>query len=211
MAENKKSVLLYCDLIHTVEKLTDEDAGKLFKHYLRYVNDQNPDAPTPIVDIVFEPIKQQLKRDLVKWDERAERSRENGKKGGRPKKNEEPSKTQRVISKPRKPDTVKVTVKDTVKVKDIDIKESHPIIDWLNENCPEVQKMKKPITQSEAEKLIIDYKDNPALLKETFLSMENYAPLRKKSVSANLTVRKWSKKDGSTQMETRQPKRVHKI
>ncbi len=69
MAENKKSVLLYCDLIHTVEKLDDATAGQLFKHYLRYINDQNPTPQNPIVDIAFEPIKQSLKRDLVKWEQ----------------------------------------------------------------------------------------------------------------------------------------------
>lgn len=68
MAENKKSVLLYCDLIHTVESLSDIEAGLLFKHYLRYVNDLNPQAPDRITQITFEPIKQQLKRDLKKWE-----------------------------------------------------------------------------------------------------------------------------------------------
>ena len=66
--ENKKSFILYCDLIHTVEKLNDTDAGELFKHLLRYVNDQNPETLNPIVDIVFEPIKQAFKRDLKKWE-----------------------------------------------------------------------------------------------------------------------------------------------
>lgn len=69
MAEEKKSVLLYCDLIHTVEKLDDQTAGKLFKHYLRYINDENPETDNTIVDIVFEPIKQNLKRDLKKWEQ----------------------------------------------------------------------------------------------------------------------------------------------
>ena len=36
MAENKKSFVLYCDLIHTVEQLPDEVAGKLFKLILNY-------------------------------------------------------------------------------------------------------------------------------------------------------------------------------
>jgi hypothetical protein len=69
MAENKKSVLLYCDIIYTVEELDDVDAGLLFKHYLRYINDQNPEPPSKLVKIVFEPIKQTLKRDLKKWEE----------------------------------------------------------------------------------------------------------------------------------------------
>ena len=44
MADNKKSFLLYCDLIHTVQKLSDDQAGKLFKHVLEYVNDLNPET-----------------------------------------------------------------------------------------------------------------------------------------------------------------------
>lgn len=68
MAENKKSVILYCDIIHTVEELSDEEAGRLFKHYLRYINDLEPEAPDKITKIAFEPIKHQLKRDLVKWE-----------------------------------------------------------------------------------------------------------------------------------------------
>jgi hypothetical protein len=70
MAENKKSVLLYCDIIHTVEELDDVDAGLLFKHYLRYINDQDPEPPSKLIKIVFEPIKQNLKRDLKKWEEK---------------------------------------------------------------------------------------------------------------------------------------------
>jgi len=84
MANGKKSVLLYCDIIHTVKKLTDEQAGKLFKHYLKYINDEDPKTDDVIIDLVFEPIKQNLKRDLKKWEKRADNSRENGKKGGRP-------------------------------------------------------------------------------------------------------------------------------
>ena len=66
MATNKKSFLLYCDIIHTIEKLSDEQAGKLLKHILRYVNDQDPIAEDVLTEIAFEPIKQNLKRDLVK-------------------------------------------------------------------------------------------------------------------------------------------------
>jgi len=115
MAEGKKSVLLYCDLIHTIEKMDNETAGQFFKHYLRYINDLNPQTDNTLVDIVFESVKQNLKRDLKKWESRAEKSRENGKKGGRPPK-KEPKETQQVNSKPKKPvkDTVTVTVTDTV-------------------------------------------------------------------------------------------------
>ena len=68
MAKDKKSFLLYCDIIHTIEKLTDEQAGKLLKHILRYVNDQDPTAEDVLTEIAFEPIRQSLKRDLVKYE-----------------------------------------------------------------------------------------------------------------------------------------------
>lgn len=67
MAEGKKSFLLYCDLIHTIRKMPDEKAGQLFKHILEYVNDEMPETEDLLLQLVFEPIKQQLKRDLEKW------------------------------------------------------------------------------------------------------------------------------------------------
>lgn len=82
MAKDKKSFVLYCDLIHTVNKLSDEDSGKLLKHLLKYVNDEDPETDSPIVDIAFEPIKQQLKRDLKDWESKINKRREAGKKGG---------------------------------------------------------------------------------------------------------------------------------
>jgi len=69
MAKDKKSFVLYSDLIHTVELLTDKQAGELFKHILLYVNDKNPKTESSITKISFEPIKQQLKRDLVKFEQ----------------------------------------------------------------------------------------------------------------------------------------------
>lgn len=80
MATEKKSFLLYCDVIHTVEKMKDVDAGALLKHILRYVNDQNPVTDNPIVEIAFEPIRQSLKRDLVKYENIRTRNSENAKK-----------------------------------------------------------------------------------------------------------------------------------
>jgi uncharacterized phage protein (TIGR02220 family) len=79
MAKDKKSFLLYVDLIHTIEKLTDEQAGKLFKHVLKYVNDKNPESDQ-FTEVVFEPIKQTLKRDLEKYEGIRQRNSENAKK-----------------------------------------------------------------------------------------------------------------------------------
>lgn len=67
MAENKKSFILYADLLNVVNKLPKEKAGELFVHILKYVNDMNPETDDLVINIAFEPIKLQLKRDLKKW------------------------------------------------------------------------------------------------------------------------------------------------
>jgi len=81
MAKDKNSFLLYCDLLHTVEKMPDEKAGQLMKHILRYVNDQNPKTDDLIIQLTFEPIKQRLKRDLKEWESKRNKRSEAGKKG----------------------------------------------------------------------------------------------------------------------------------
>lgn len=120
MAEGKKGFILYADIIHTVKKLPIEKRGELFTVILEYVNDKNPEVSDLLVELVWEPIKHQLKRDLKKYESRAERSRENGAKGGRPPKNpEEPKKPSGLKDnpeEPRKPDTVNGI--DTVIVND---------------------------------------------------------------------------------------------
>jgi len=79
MAHDKKSFLLYADWIHTVERLNDDEAGQLFKHILRYVNDLNPAPENRVVEISFEPFKQQFKRDLAKWETTREKRSKAGK------------------------------------------------------------------------------------------------------------------------------------
>ena len=94
MAQNKKSFILYCDYLDTFSALPDEFAGKLIKHILEYVNDKNPQSDDWMLNATFNPIKQQLKRDLKKYEKIQERNRANGALGGRPKKTQ---KTQWVI------------------------------------------------------------------------------------------------------------------
>lgn len=84
MAEGKKSFVLYADQAGIFNKLPDDKAGQLIKMIFAYVNDKNP---TPgddlIMQLAFEPIMLQLKRDLRVWDEAKSKRSEAGKKGGR--------------------------------------------------------------------------------------------------------------------------------
>lgn len=77
MAKDKKSFLLYIDLIHTVSKMPDDKAGILFKHILDYVNDNNPVTDDLIIQLTFEPIKQHLKRDLIKFEKTCIKNKNN--------------------------------------------------------------------------------------------------------------------------------------
>lgn len=102
MATGKKSFIAYCDWLETFEELDDAEAGRLVKHLFRYVNDLDPQTEDKLTKMTFIPIKQTLKRDLKKHEAVAERNRENGAKGGRPKK---PTGLSGLNEKPKKADS----------------------------------------------------------------------------------------------------------
>jgi hypothetical protein len=124
MAANKKSFILYTDLIHTVSKMPNDKAGELFKHILKYVNDENPETEDLIIQLTFEPIKQQLKRDLKDWESQRNIRSEAGKKGMLNRWNNKDNTVITEITKDNSvmqpitniTDNVTVTVNDTVNV-----------------------------------------------------------------------------------------------
>lgn len=149
MAENKKSFILYCDQRSVIDMLPDDIAGKLFKHIYAYVNDENPTSDDLLINLAFEPIKLQLKRDLLKWEDSAGTKSINGRLGNLKRwnldlhtkviKNEITLEDAETIAKHRKTsqgdnpqsppianiavnvtDNVNVTVTDNVKVNDIE-------------------------------------------------------------------------------------------
>lgn len=69
MAKDKKGFLLYADQKAIFEQLTNEKAGELIKFIFSYVNDENPHTEDMLINVAFTPIKQQLKRDLEKFEE----------------------------------------------------------------------------------------------------------------------------------------------
>ncbi len=60
MAEGKNKIIVYKDWIKKFEALKDAEAGKLIKHFFRYVNDLNPVAPDRITELSFIDIEQTL-------------------------------------------------------------------------------------------------------------------------------------------------------
>lgn len=81
MADNKKSIIVYADWMEQFTTLTDEEAGRLIKHFFMYVNDLNPTPIDRITEISFLPIKQSLKRDLKKWEKELDDRSLNGRIG----------------------------------------------------------------------------------------------------------------------------------
>jgi hypothetical protein len=77
MAEGKNSIIVYRDWIDIFEDLEDDEAGRLIKHFFRYVNDQNPDPPDRLTGLMFKTIKSTLKRDLKLWEAKSQKNREN--------------------------------------------------------------------------------------------------------------------------------------
>lgn len=79
MAKDKKGFILYADQISIFDALTDAEAGVLIKHIFKYVTDQNPiPNDNRIIEMAFIPIKQQLKRDLVKYEGTKDKKSESG-------------------------------------------------------------------------------------------------------------------------------------
>jgi hypothetical protein len=180
MAKDKKSFILYCDAIHTVEKLSDTDAGQLLKHLLRYVNDQNPTTDNPLVEIAFEPIKQQLKRDLVKFEDVKVKRSEAGKAGAN-------KRWQDIANANKGIQTIAniaVNDNDNVNVISKDIYRSFAHLS---------------ITNADVEKLLEKYNINE--IDEVLDSIENFKG-NKKYTSLYLTANKWlSKNKKSTEVE----------
>ncbi len=177
MAKDKNSFLIYCDIIHTVEKLDDVQAGKLFKHLLKYVNDQNPIAEDIVTEIAFEPIKQSLKRDLQKYETIRERNKENANKRWNATASDRIPKVQK-----RTKNADSDSVSDSVISKDIYRSFAH-----------------LSITNSDVEKLLEKYSINE--IDEVLDSIENFKG-NKKYTSLYLTANKWlSKNKKSTEVE----------
>jgi hypothetical protein len=176
MAKDKKSFILYSDAIHTVEKLSDTDAGQLLKHLLRYVNDQNPTTENPLVEIAFEPIKQQLKRDLVKFEDVKVKRSEAG-KAGATKRWQDIANANKGIQTIAK---IAVNDNDNVNVISKDIYRSFAHLS---------------ISVDEVDKLLEKYSINQ--IDETLDAIENYKG-NKKYVSLYLTATKWLSKNASS-------------
>jgi len=109
----KKSFILYQDQRENFELLPDKECKELLMAIFDY-----PDVKelSPLAKLSFVSIKNQLKRDLDKWNNIMERNRINGKLGGRPITQSKPKKPSGLSGNPKNPVTVNDNVTVTVNV-----------------------------------------------------------------------------------------------
>lgn len=125
MAEDKKGFILYADQKELFSQLPDELAGKLIKHIMAYVNDEDPVSEDIVINIAFTPIKLQLKRDLVKFEETKGRRSIAGKIGAEKRWQtmaKDSNRIQAIANDSKAKQTIaKIAVNDNVNVKEKDI------------------------------------------------------------------------------------------
>ena len=64
----KKSLILYADYIKHIERLSDDEAGKLFKAIFEYVNEGRLPDLDGMSAMAFSFISNQLDNDLQKYE-----------------------------------------------------------------------------------------------------------------------------------------------
>ena len=114
MAQDKKGFILYADQKSLFYKLPNDKAGELIKHIFSFINDENPTTDDLLIEIAFEPIKQQLKRDLKKFESAKKQRSEAGKRSAELRKEQRKATPVEIVERK----VTKSTVKDNVKVND---------------------------------------------------------------------------------------------
>ena len=90
------SFILYTSYYALIEGLTDEQLGQLTRAIFLYARDGEIINLEPVVRMAFGFIVDDMKRNKAKYEEKAERWRANGRKGGAPKGNQNARKKQPV-------------------------------------------------------------------------------------------------------------------
>ncbi|MCD7947855.1 MAG: DUF6291 domain-containing protein [Oscillospiraceae bacterium] len=88
MSEEKKSFILYCTWEEQIELLDMTQRGELLTALFAYENrGECYDGGDKLIMMAFRAMRVAMDENRAKWEARAQRSRENGALGGRPKKN----------------------------------------------------------------------------------------------------------------------------
>jgi len=189
----KESFIIYKSFYPALEDLTDEDLGALFRALFEYqIN--GTECENKSISMAFKFFKNQFRLDEEKYLNVINRNKTNGSKGGRPKTQDNPKNPVGYLE-PKKPYNDNDNVNENENVNDkvliINIEYSK-FNDWCKENAPNVLKLKEPISEEQYFKL---KEHDRTLLKDTLIAMHNFKDLKKKYVSAYLTLNNWIKRN----------------
>lgn len=166
----KESFILYTEQAEIINELTDEQAGQLLKAIYKYANGEETEL-AGITKLAFIPIRQQIDRNAEKYEAFKEKQAENGKRGGRPKKLENPKNPTLLKENPKNPTVFSKTQKSlnvNVNVNDND-NVSLPPISPKNENEGKEEKKEDiffhPIIEKFRKEYTFIFQNSPPLLK----------------------------------------------
>ena len=167
MTNDKKSFVLYGNYETQFKLLSMEERGMLITAIFEYVNFGSVSRElTPLVNMAFSFVKETLDRDRELYIEKCEKNAENGKKGGRPKKERKTegysdtsekedifsAKTERFFEKPKKADNDNGIDNDNgnEKENDIDIFLDNGIDNGMGKKEKDNEKEKEELFQGSA-------------------------------------------------------------
>lgn len=111
----RKSFMFYLNWKTQLDILSDKELRRFINNLISWHQDENVELNTKTDLLVWNGVLPALEVNDDKWNSRADKSRENGKRGGRPKK-EITQETQQVISEPKKPVNSKLLNDNSEKV-----------------------------------------------------------------------------------------------
>lgn len=83
-----QSFVVYAELEKQIDRLTDEQVGQLFRAMFQYNRSEEPFFTDPMVGMAFDFVRPIMDRNREKYEAICERNRQNAKKAGAPKGNQ---------------------------------------------------------------------------------------------------------------------------
>lgn len=117
----RDSFILYTEQKEVVDKLSDEQAGKIFKAIYEYIQTDKMPRLDGLLDIIIIPFKQSIDRNTEKWEEIKKKRSDAGKKGAEIKKQNQAKEANAIVAKSIKANqavSVPVNVNENVNVND---------------------------------------------------------------------------------------------
>lgn len=179
----KGSFILYTKYAKQIQMLNMEQRGVLFTAILNHEREEELPEMDAMTEMAFAFIKTDLEENAEKYEEKCRTNRENGQKGGRPKKTEKTERFSENRTQPKKADNDNEYDNDYENENDNDVKKKEP-------KHTHGEYSHVLLTDTEFDRLISDYgmdmTEAAVKLLDEYIEEKGY-----KSKSHNLAIRRW--------------------